>query len=131
MLCVTLKKYALCQPLKSQLTWAGNWKLLIMSCQTECIWKIESVATWIEQSCILLLSYFRPFGLLALRAFKIILLSNLLTLSLMMAIPESCCARLIWYLSFYCIVYLWVFNIDILTIIFDQKCNHETKMENP
>jgi hypothetical protein len=80
----------------------GKWKLLIMSCQTECIWKIESVATWIEQSCILLLSYFRLYllsKLLKLFGFPIFWL----WVYLMKVAPESCCAHLIWYLRFYCI----------------------------
>jgi len=60
---------------------ANQKQELPMLCQTGCIWKIESVLTWIEQWCILRLNRFRSFGLFALKAFKIICLSRLSTLS--------------------------------------------------
>ena len=60
---------------------ANQKQELPMLCQTGCIWKIKSVLTWIEQWCIIRLNRFRPFGLFTLKAFKIIWLTSLSTLS--------------------------------------------------
>ena len=118
-------------PLEKSAKMVWKWKPLAMLCQTVCIWKIESVATWIEHSCIVHLSCFW------LSCFDSLVV--LLTNDLPFHFVRTCWrlfqkrvqyTKLISTFLLHIFVYLWGFNIDISTIIFTRSATIKQRWQS-